>query len=221
MRNLRNLYGYLCTAVLSIAILAIGCGKASEEAEPASSQAAKGNSGASAAAQWATTDAGAVDAGQSVAGVVTVSGLSYKPDPAWQRQTPESSMRKDLFSLPGDAGAAELILFHFPGMGGMAQANLQRWAGQMGSSMEAAEVESAEVNGLQTSTIAISGSYSGSMGPMGGSEAKANYRMMATVIEGEGGPWFFKLTGPEETVAKWAESYGALIQSVEIAGIAG
>ncbi len=226
---MRNLCGHLCIAILSITLLAMGCGpgKSAGQVDSTSTQTPAGSGGsgsstsASAAAQWATTDPGTANIGQPVDGVVTVVGLSYKPDPGWQRQMPGSAMRKDLFSLPGDAGAAELILFHFPGMGGMAQANLQRWAGQMGSSLEAAEVKNAEINGLQTSTLAISGPYSGGMNPMGGNEAKAGHRMLATVIEGEGGPWFFKLVGPEETVQKWAASYEAMIQSVEKAATAG
>jgi hypothetical protein len=37
--------------------------------------------------------------------------------------------------------------------------------------------------------------------------------MVAAVVESSEGPWFFKLVGPEKTIAKWAASFDQFINS--------
>ncbi len=151
-------------------------------------------------------------------GPVTASGLSFIPNEAWQKVPSMSNMRKAQYSIPGDAGTAELVLFHFAGMGGAVQANLQRWAGQMGSTMDQAEVKNEEVGSFKLTTIAVAGTYDSGMatGPFQQqSQPQTGYKMIATVIEGDGGPWFFKLTGPEATVNGCSEAYYAMLQTVK------
>lgn len=204
--------------------LTMACGEKQEQSttsDPAS------------AAQWAATDqgagtdpslvppiaaAGAAVATQPVTGPMTVLGLTFTPDTKWGIVPTDGGMRKAQFSLSGDGGEAELVLYHFGvGGGGPVQQNLERWAGQMGATIEQSEVTTKEVNGLKISTIAVSGTYSSGM--MANSSApKPNYRMTASVIEGPGGPWFFKLVGPEATVQAQAESYNAMIDSVKTNG---
>lgn len=209
-------------ALILTTLTFMGCGEkstsSSDSSSPSSKQSAE--SKAQAAAQWAeeTTSPGsgtAKAAVQAVAsgadGAANVVGLRFSPHPEWKSSPPSNQMRKAQYALPGDAGDAELVLFFFgTGSGGNTQMNLERWASQMGATMEQAEVSEQESNGCKISTMAVSGAYSG----MGQGEGMANFRMIASVIEGEGGPWFFKLVGPEATVLTWTDAYNAMLSSV-------
>jgi len=45
--------------------------------------------------------------------------------------------------------------------------------------------------------------------------AKPGYRLLAAAIEGEGGPWFFRVVGPDATVKAAKPAFDALLESVE------
>src|SRR5205085_2132966 len=60
-----------------------------------------------------------------------VGSLSFKTPEKWESVRPMSSMRKAQLRVPGDAGAGEVIFFHFgPGDGGGTQSNIERWLNQ-------------------------------------------------------------------------------------------
>jgi hypothetical protein len=44
-------------------------------------------------------------------------------------------------------------------------------------------------------------------------QKKPGFRMLAAVAETKGGPWFFKLTGPAKTIAKWEKSFYAFLET--------
>ena len=45
---------------------------------------------------------------------------------------------------------------------------------------------------------------------------KPDFRLLAAVVETPDGPYFFKLTGPEPTVLRWADSFEAAIESARV-----
>jgi hypothetical protein len=47
-----------------------------------------------------------------------------------------------------------------------------------------------------------------------GAGAKADYRLWGAVVEGPGGPWFFKATGPRAVLAGAEPALKALIGSL-------
>jgi hypothetical protein len=143
----------------------------------------------------------------------------------WVEQTPTSSMRQAQFSLPkadGDSADGELVVFYFgPGQGGSVEANIDRWIGQIGqpdgsSSKDKAKTSKKVVSGFPVTIVDVSGTYQASMMP-GSSERHNNpgYRMLAAVVESSEGPWFFKLVGPEKTIAKWSGSFDQFINSIQ------
>lgn len=96
------------------------------------------------------------------------------------------------------------------------QANIDRWIGQFGQpdgsdSRAKARLWSEEAGGMKVSLVDVSGTYS--VGPMAGGsgEPLEGYRMMGAIVEAARGPFFFKLTGPEETVARWEDSFASYI----------
>jgi hypothetical protein len=156
---------------------------------------------------------------------VDLDAVTLAADPAWQSVTPSSSMRKAQFTLPrvaGDPEDAELAVFYFgAGQGGSVEANLQRWYGQFTQPDSSASAEKAKtlhevVDGMNLTIVDVSGTYVGSMMPgMQEEQNKPNFRMLAAVLETPQGPYFFKLVGPEKTVAYWANSFSEFVKSAK------
>jgi len=151
--------------------------------------------------------------------------IALQADAGWQTATPTSIMRKAQFTLPraaGDGEDAELVVFYFGAdQGGSVEDNLNRWYTQFsqpdgGSSAEKATVAREEVDGMNLTTVDLSGTYVAPVMP--GSEEqydKPDFRMIAAVLETSQGPYFFKLVGPEQTVAQWAKSFGQFMKSAK------
>ncbi len=148
------------------------------------------------------------------AGDPSAVGITYDLPAGWNRVAPGSQMRIDQATIPGPAGSADMVLFFFgAGSGGGVQANLDRWAAQV-ESKEAPKQESFESNGLKVTWLDVSGVLKPSSMGMGPATDQPNSRMFAAVIEGEGGPWFFKVTGPEQTLASQREAFLTLLRNV-------
>jgi hypothetical protein len=152
--------------------------------------------------------------GAPSSGDPTAVGINYDLPSGWNRVAPGSSMRVDQATIPGPAGSADMVLFFFgAGSGGGVQANLDRWAQQV-ESKEPPKQESFDSNGLKVTWLDTSGVLKPSSMGMGPQTDQPNSRMFAAVIEGEGGPWFFKVTGPEQTLASQREAFLTLLRSV-------
>ena len=112
------------------------------------------------------------------------------------------------------------MIYYFPGGGGTPQANADRWIGQFTGSggkpaPDTAKTNHKTVNNIPLTIVDVSGTYSGSMGPMQtGEQPKPGFRMLGAIAESGKGPWFFKLTGPERTVAKWQSSFESFLDSI-------
>jgi hypothetical protein len=129
-------------------------------------------------------------------------------------------MRAAQAVIPGPAGDAELAVFFFGvGEGGNVEANLQRWMNQIiPDAGGAPQRETFENRGLRITWIDAHGLLKpGEMG-MGPSAPQVNTRLLGAVIEGEGGPWFFKATGPEATLAPQRDAFIAMLHSAQLDG---
>ena len=139
------------------------------------------------------------------------------PD-GWQGQEPSSKMRQAQYLLPrqeGDSEDAELVVFYFgSGNAGSVEANLERWRGQMKGAQ--GETTKGTANGMNVTTLDVTGTYVQSMGPMmKAGDTKPDYRMVASIVESPAGAYYFKLTGPGHTVAHWNDSFAAFIASAK------
>jgi hypothetical protein len=151
--------------------------------------------------------------------------VRFQAPAAWTAEQATSSMRVAQYRLPraeGDTEDASLIVYYFgQGQGGSAQANLDRWIGQMqqpggGSSKDKARTEKMTVNGLEVMLLDVSGTYTAEMTPGSGNQQnKPDSRMRAAVIETPKGAYFVKLVGPEKTVARWDADFLSFIKSFE------
>ena len=180
--------------------LTVGCRDEAKQASPAgpAEQAAKG--------------------APAAAGVlVETPNLTFELPSGWQRRNPSSNMRLAEASIPGPGGPDELAVFHFgAGQGGAVDANLKRWIAQMdtdpGTIPAQGEFES---NGLKVTWIDMQGTLKPSAMGMGPKEEQRGYRLIGAVAEGPGGPWFFKVTGPDAPLAPRREEMLAMLRSAK------
>lgn len=119
--------------------------------------------------------------------------------PEWRETTPTSSMRVLQATIPGSAGQGEVVVFFFgEGQGGSVEANLDRWLGQIDVD-GAPRREAFGVGDYQVSMLEAAGTLLPS--PMAGiAEPRPGSKMLGAVVEGPGGPWFVKATGPAATI---------------------
>ena len=151
--------------------------------------------------------------------------LRYDPPAEWVEEPAPSPMRVAQYRLPrvpGDPEDGELVVFYFGGGGGTVEANLERWIGQMEQpdgrpSFAAASTTAFRAGGLAVTLLDVPGTYVAAVRP-GAAERldKPGFRLLAAVVESPVGPWFFKLTGPERTIARWDAAFGAFLRTVRV-----
>lgn len=134
----------------------------------------------------------------------------------WQQQPPINQMRVAQASIPGTGGPGDLVVFFFgPGGGGGVEANIQRWVDQMSPTPGSnPQPETFDVNGYRVTWIDVSGTLLPSNMGTGPATEQPNSRLFGAVVEGPGGPWFFKATGPDATLTAERENFLKMLRSV-------
>jgi hypothetical protein len=173
------------STVLLLAVLAGGCREEPKQTSPSSPPPPARAEAASAGV------------------LVETPSLTFRLPAGWERRAPSSNMRLAEAAIPGPGGAAELAVFHFgAGQGGGVDANLKRWVAQMDTDPGTIPEQGRfEANGLQVTWVDVQGTLKPSSMGMGPKEEQRGYRLFGAVAEGPGGPWFFKATGPDATLA--------------------
>jgi hypothetical protein len=152
--------------------------------------------------------------------------LKFDAPAGWVSKTPSSTMRVAEWTLPAPSKTGEdatLTLYFFgAAMGGNAQANIDRWVGQMAQpdgkpSKDVAKISmQTNPNGLKTTTVDVSGTYVAEVTP-GSAEHfnKAGWRQIAVLVETPGGPYFVKAVGPSDAIAKWEATIKDFLNSIK------
>jgi hypothetical protein len=132
----------------------------------------------------------------------------------WEKQPPSTGMRIAQAAIPGPGGPGEFAVFSFgPGHGGTVEANIERWVGQVETS-DHPKPETFEAGGMKVTWVDVKGTLKASqMGPAP-SPSMNDARLYGAVVEGPGGPWFFKATGPDKTLAPQRDAFVAMLKSV-------
>lgn len=134
----------------------------------------------------------------------------------WQAVPTDGQMRKAEWKLPGDAGAASLIAYHFgAGGAGMVQANLDRWKGQFAQEpADNARIEEGGAAGSRWTLLDVRGRYVAETRPGSGERQDLpNQRMLAAVIDAAEGPFYLKAVGPQATIDRWEAALSAVIKN--------
>jgi hypothetical protein len=141
-------------------------------------------------------------------------GASFDLPAGWSSEAPSSSMRLAQAVVPGSQGPASLAVFYFgAGGGGGVEANLERWIGQMELEPgKTPERDTFTVGNFRVTWVLALGTLKG--GTMGGpADATPGAALLGAVVEGDQGPWFFKLTGPSKTISEQREAFLGLLRS--------
>jgi hypothetical protein len=204
-----------------------GCSQGSEPASPGQQAAAP--SAPSAAMQAApAAKPGGMPKDRSSAAAATAGDATKSFGPfhlsvpqGWTETPPKTNMRKAQYNIGGEAGPAELAVFYFgPDQGGSVEANISRWIGQFkqpesSSTQDHAVRREKQIDGLKVTLLDVKGHFVASMMP--GQPAKfdePDYEMLGAIVETAGGPYFFKMVGPEATVSAAAEDFDRMIDSI-------
>ena len=157
--------------------------------------------------------------------LLLASTLVYQAPEGWNAARSTSRMRLAQWELPGDGSdSVEVVIFFFgEGGGGGVKANLERWFGQFeqpdgSSTRDSATITEKNDGDLRLTIADMRGTFVAPVRP--GVEERNNrpgYRLIAAVVEGRGGPWYFRALGPEGTVEKWASSIDAFLGSMSLA----
>ncbi len=141
--------------------------------------------------------------------------IAFSLPTGWTSKAPASSMRLAEATISGPGGPAELALFYFgPGQGGGVEENIARWNDQVAGGTPKRGTLTA--GGLKVSWLDVSGTMKATAMGMGPKTEQAGYRLLGAVVEGPGGPWFFKATGPETTLGPQHDAFLDMLKSVHL-----
>lgn len=157
------------------------------------------------------TPASASTPGDAMASATVPTGnevITWTAPAGWTAKAP-SPMRKGSYAIAGPGGEADLSVTAFPGDTGGLLANVNRWRGQVAlPPLAGGELESSllhlDANGLHFDVVDFVGIANG-----------APTRVLGAVLSRPGETWFFKLTGPEATVAAAKADFLAFIRTVK------
>jgi hypothetical protein len=151
-------------------------------------------------------------------------GLRFTVPAGWTRVPAASDVRAAQWRIQASASdgqEGELVLFFFgKGKGGSAQENLDRWYAQVTEpdgrpARDAGVVTIRTINGLRVTSLDLPGTYRPMPAGGGGADSRPGFRLLAAVVEGDDGPWFFRAAGPDATMATAKAGFDALLASVE------
>ena len=157
---------------------------------------------------------------------VTVSAqesLRYQAPPDWIQIETASPQQLDHYGLPrtpGDPEDAELFVYYFADDAVTVEATLESWTNQMlqpdrRPPSEMTSTTSFDVANLSVTELDVPGIYSVEVQPNSGMHYyKRDFWLKAAVVETPEGPYFFKLTGPSQTVADSEVEFNALLANL-------
>jgi hypothetical protein len=114
-----------------------------------------------------------------------------------------SAMRKGSYTISGPEGAGDLSITAFPGDVGGDLANVNRWRGQLQLppvAELAGAVDTLDANGLHLLVF---------------DAANGGSRILGAIVPRPGETWFFKLTGPDDLVARTKPAFLDFLKTVK------
>ncbi|MCI0660876.1 MAG: hypothetical protein L0220_07365 [Acidobacteria bacterium] len=219
--------------ILFVAIFLVACSEPAKDDAPAQSstapqttaRASSSPSSLPIAVGHESTVPASSSSSSAPAAQGNASGLQWTAPSGWKTGPAGSSMRAATYLIPaagGDNEGGECAVFK--NIGGGVAANINRWISQFkqpdGSSSEAKAIQKKNtVNGLQVTTVDLTGTFTNSGMAMGQSTTpKPGYRLLGAIVETPQGDVFFKMTGPEKTIASAEADFQSLLKSIKLGG---
>lgn len=148
--------------------------------------------------------------------------LRWTPPKTWNATQPASQMRLAQYAIPrakGDDADGELAVFHLGGGGGGPDETFQRWQAAFDAeAIKGAKRSESQANGMKVYLLELAGKYRVDQ-TMASADAgaqaseKAGMRLLGAIVVSSRGPYFFKLLGPDKTVAAARADFLQMIDS--------
>ena len=198
-------------SAFAIAALGLAVAACNSNPEPGSGSKPMSGSpqGATTASSGATTSAPA----QSKAGP---GEILWDVPKSWKEIPNPNAMRIATYLVAradGDPDDGEMSVSR---VGGGVEANLGRWKAQFDPvKPDSTKRFERQTAGLKVTIFETAGSYTGMVIRGQNPKPRENWALLAAIVEVPGGdPWFFKLTGPEKTLAAARPDFESLANSV-------
>jgi hypothetical protein len=145
-------------------------------------------------------------------------GLAWDAPSAWTKVENPSPMRKATYKIPKAEGDVEQPELAVTTAGGSIDANVDRWVGQFDEGAKGTLKRETKKVGAWDVTIAeMKGTFSGMAMPGAPNPGgpKPGWAMLAAIVPVDGDTrWFFKMTGPDKSVAAARKDFDAMIGSL-------
>lgn len=141
---------------------------------------------------------------------IFLADFSMKIPEGWSNEQPQSSMRLTKF-VPERDKELEIIGFYFGNQPNMVEGNINRWKGQFTEVTDFNEEKVANDNVIY---VRINGTFKKKPFPMAQEYKEvSDYMMLASIIPSPEGPYFFKVTGPKESLEQEIEKFKEFMDS--------
>ena len=145
---------------------------------------------------------------------VRLADLVLTAPEGWVRKQPRTSFTLAEFGLPAIEGDSQDARLTISVAGGGIAMNVNRWRGQFGGSPDQQPKE-IEIGGRKVTLVDFSGTDQGQHGVGAPQAQQEGQRMLGAIIPLGQRLGFIKCTGPEKTVAAYAEQFDAYVRSMK------
>lgn len=170
------------------------------------------------AASAETAKAAATPAAKPQSPKPALKKLEWDDPKQWKKVPPSSSMRVASYQIPPAAGDKEIAELNVFVLGGDIESNIQRWIDEF-SKFDPKTLSRTDrvVNDMTEAVVEIpNGTFSGGMNS---DSASDNFGLLGgIVVTPEDAKYFFKLTGPANTVKSARVAFYELLDSVRLEG---
>lgn len=170
---------------------------------------------------WAALMLGVSVAADDATQALHAGSLTFDAPKTWTSLKPSNAMRKAQVKVPAtkeDGEDAELVVTAFGGGAGTVDANVKRWEGQFTDAdgkPPKAKVSKVKGKNVEATRVEVAGKYAGMAMPgQPKGESKSDYRLLGAIVETPEASYYFKLTGPDKTVAASSKAFDALLESM-------
>ncbi len=140
--------------------------------------------------------------------------VTWTKPSAWSAEANATGMRKATYKVPRASGDADDATVSVVQAGGSVDANVERWYGQF-EGLHDQKRTRLRIGALDVTVVEAHGTYTGGGMMVGESPApKPGWSLLGAIVETAPQPYFFKLLGPDKTVAAAKSDFQALLDSV-------
>lgn len=201
------------SSLLVVSLVAVAaCNNKAPEPTPGDKTGPASSAGpASPSSTTVTPSSAAVASASAPKAPAKPTDIAWDAPASWKEAPSAGGMRKATYKIAPAAGDAEGAEVSVSQAGGELDDNINRWAGQFGGATPTRTERT--VNGLKVVIVELHGTYSAG-GMMGKPQPpKTKYALLGAIVASE--PWhFFKMWGPDKTVAAAKPDFDKLVGSV-------